>query len=376
LLYGHGGSYNHGAEAALKSTIRIIREKYDGAFIAVSSHFPEQDIEFGLDADEFFAPDPEAWHAEKLAVSISDKERLARDMYARAIDSITHDTVCISVGGDNFSYPNWHRLVVFQQAASRLKAKTILWGCSIQPSAITREMTEVLRTYSHIIARESITYKTLQSAGLSTEVHLVPDPAFMLAPEPVQMPCGFQERDIVGINISPLIMRREPVSGMIAENIQALIDHILIESDFNIILIPHVTTPADNDYSVLYDLEQAVPSQYKPRVWLAGDRFSAAERKYIISKCRLLVCARTHAAIAAYSSGVPALVLGYSDKSAGIAKDLNAGGFVINVSDIKDPKAVTDLFLRLDSNIGAQRRVITQNLPQYMARLKNYFSFI
>ena len=44
--------------------------------------------------------------------------------------------------------------------------------------------------------------------------------------------------------------------------------------------------------------------------------------KYIISQCRLFIGARTHATIAAYSTFVPTLVIGYSVKSRGIAADL------------------------------------------------------
>ena len=42
----------------------------------------------------------------------------------------------------------------------------------------------------------------------------------------------------------------------------------------------------------------------------------------MISKCRYFIGARTHAVIAAYSTGVPAIALGYSVKSKGIAEDL------------------------------------------------------
>ena len=45
----------------------------------------------------------------------------------------------------------------------------------------------------------------------------------------------------------------------------------------------------------------------------------------LIAQCELLVCCRTHASIAGYSTGVPTLVLGYSVKAEGIAADLGMG---------------------------------------------------
>jgi hypothetical protein len=57
LLYGHSGSYNHGSEAIAKTTIAVICEKYPDSEIILSSHFPEQDREFGVCADRIIAPD-------------------------------------------------------------------------------------------------------------------------------------------------------------------------------------------------------------------------------------------------------------------------------------------------------------------------------
>jgi polysaccharide pyruvyl transferase WcaK-like protein len=157
LLCGHGGAYNHGAEAIVKTTIALIREKYPDAHIALSSHFPEQDREFSIDADEFFASNAVAWAKEKSAPA-SKKAELAREMYADALGSITADTTLLSVGGDNYCYNNWHRLAVFQERAAQVGAKSILWSCSVEPSEITPEMVRVLNSHTHIISRESHTF--------------------------------------------------------------------------------------------------------------------------------------------------------------------------------------------------------------------------
>ena len=63
-------------------------------------------------------------------------------------------------------------------------------------------------------------------------------------------------------------------------------------------------------------------SRYKStgRVMLVQD-CNCEELKGYISRCRFFIGARTHATIAAYSSQVPTLVVGYSVKAKGIAKD-------------------------------------------------------
>ena len=60
---------------------------------------------------------------------------------------------------------------------------------------------------------------------------------------------------------------------------------------------------------------------HNERIALVEDH-KTPQLKYIISKCECFVGARTHATIAAYSTGVPTLVVGYSVKARGIAKDL------------------------------------------------------
>jgi polysaccharide pyruvyl transferase WcaK-like protein len=117
LLYGHGGSYNHGAEAIVKTTIQMIRDKYPNAHIGLSSHFPGQDKEFGLEADAIYGSDVAVWECEKKATGFNKQRELARVMYAQALSQINRDTVCISVGGDVFCYSNWHRLAEFQERA-------------------------------------------------------------------------------------------------------------------------------------------------------------------------------------------------------------------------------------------------------------------
>lgn len=73
---------------------------------------------------------------------------------------------------------------------------------------------------------------------------------------------------------------------------------------------------------------------------LIPSTLTAAQYKSIISRCDMFIGARTHATIAAYSTCVPTLVIGYSVKSKGIAKDIfgTDEGLVIPVSEITDVK--------------------------------------
>ena len=50
--------------------------------------------------------------------------------------------------------------------------------------------------------------------------------------------------------------------------------------------------------------------------------YNAMHMKYIISRCRFFIGARTHSTIAALSTGVPTLSIGYSMKARGINEDI------------------------------------------------------
>ena len=60
---------------------------------------------------------------------------------------------------------------------------------------------------------------------------------------------------------------------------------------------------------------------------------------------RFFIGARTHATIAAYSTLIPTMVLGYSVKSRGIAKDIfGEEKLVLNLKDISDSSKLIEKF--------------------------------
>ena len=72
----------------------------------------------------------------------------------------------------------------------------------------------------------------------------------------------------------------------------------------------------------------------------------AMRLKGIISQCRFFVGARTHSTIAAYSCCVPTLVVGYSVKAKGIARDLfgSETNYVLPVQAIENAETLPQFF--------------------------------
>ena len=105
------------------------------------------------------------------------------------------------------------------------------------------------------------------------------------------------------------------------------------------------------------------------RVVLLGD-YNCNQLKGFIARCRFFVGARTHATIAAYSSGVPTLVLGYSVKSKGIAKDLfgTYEKYVLPVQSLSDPYELTEHFKWIFEQETAIREHLANVLPEYVSK--------
>lgn len=370
LLYGHGGAYNHGAEAIVKCTADLIKSAYTNSRIVLSTHFKEQDLQFDMPVDEYCERDSEYVLLEKASVQKGIYDKL---IYKSTIDNITRDTVCLSIGGDNYCYDNWHKWKTIHEKAIESGTKSILWSCSIEPAMMTDAMIDTLKSHHMITARESITYNALKERGLSNVI-LCSDVAFLLKEKEVILPENFIEGNTVAINISPLVVRRQITNGIIIENIKTLIEHIIYNSDMNIALIPHVVMPMDNDYLLLQDIYKSVG--HKERICLIPDNLSAAEYKYIISKCRFGVLARTHATIAAYSSGIPTIAIGYSVKARGIALDLDLEDYVLPLESISDELILSDMFERLMGNETWLKKIIKSKISDCKEKAKRNLSAI
>ncbi len=350
LLYGHGGAYNHGAEAIIKTTLKNIKQIDPGAEIVLSTHFRKQDEEFNLKP---------AWFCERNEEYVKKQKEEHRRyddiVYKETVDSINKRTVALSVGGDNYCYQGWEKWKYIHDCVKKAGGKDILWSCSIDPKMISDEMLTVLKDHDLITAREEITYRALSEKGLKN-VRRCADVAFLLEPEECDIPTGFDIQNAVSVNVSPLIIRREKTPGTIMKRVYDAVDYILDKLNMNVVLVSHVVMPVDDDYTVSEEIfVHYAEKGYKDRFWLCDRTKSAAQYKYIISKCRFGIFARTHATIAAYSTGVPCIALGYSVKARGIAMDHGADEYVISVEDI-DKTSLSDVFKKMVDGEEAYRK--------------------
>lgn len=369
LLYPHGGSGNHGCEAIVRATVALT-----GADVLVASSAVEEDRRYALDNscdlfDDRTSLDraqPAYWKAFVRYHFFGEEDAFDKLVFRPVMDMAQDCDFALSIGGDNYCYGQNVFMLLINKEMRKKKIRSCLWGCSIDPASLRGALLEDLRGYEWIVARESLSFEALKRAGLS-KVRLLPDPAFCLKREEAILPEGFVEGNTVGINISPLILAYEKRPGIILENCKNLVHDILVRTDMSVALIPHVVQPGNDDREVLTRLYALFPGHH--RVVLAADQ-PAAQLKDLIARCRFMVGARTHACIAAYSSQVPTIALGYSMKAKGLAQDIMppSADCVLAVQALDRPKELSDLFFQMISCESELRSHLNALIPDYVGR--------
>ena len=161
-----------------------------------------------------------------------------------------------------------------------------------------------------------------------------------------------------------MIISYEKNKGMTLENYVNLMRYIIDNTNMNIALIPHVVWDDNDDripLQMLYDRFKETS-----RIVMIED-CNAEELKGYIARCRFMVVARTHASIAAYSTCVPTLVVGYSVKAKGIAKDIfgTYENYVISVQSLSNKEDLTKSFCWLKENEQKLKCHLTGFMPEY-----------
>lgn len=378
-MFFHNGSKNRGCEAIVRSGAAVIKGQNPGSVLDLASKSPETDAiiplidHIFLDGRKTITKFSADWFISALKLKLFKDETYAlRKIHSDIIDRIPKYDVFLSIGGDNYCYGEQPGVYEVDRSIKKAGKKLVLWGASIGDDDLSPLKIEDLKSFDLILARESLTFATLQKNGL-TNVKLVADGAFLMDKEELPLPAGWAEGNTIGLNFSPLVYKKNSAAKQAFSD---LIQHILDTTDMTIALTPHVTEASNNDFEILSEFYQ----QYKGtnRVLILPDNLNAIQYKGYIARMRFFVGARTHATIAAYSNAVPTMVLGYSVKSKGIAKDLfGEEKLVLSLKEISDSAMLKQKFNEMVAQESQIRQQLTEVLPrirQMSAKAGEYLS--
>ena len=369
-FYMHGGSENHGCEAIVRSTINMIKEN-----VTLYSRYPDMDYKYGVNniceiKNRTCKPMKRYsllwWKFQFKKRILKDSLCFVKYNYSQVIDDAKEGDLYFSIGGDNYCGELVPALKYVNQSINKKGAKTVLWGCSIDPKFIQeKENQEDLKRYTLIIAREKMTYNALVDAGLENIVRYYPDPAFTLEKEEWELPEEFNF-EVIGLNISPYVQKNGE-GNKVYENYREVIKYILKNTNAYIALIPHVIWKESDDRIYLDKLYEEFSDTH--RIVYIEDQ-NCMRLKYCISKCSMLITARTHASIAAYSTCVPTLVVGYSMKSKGIAEDIfgTTENYVVNAWDMQNENVLLQSFKWQYEHKEEIRKYLENIMPEYVEK--------
>lgn len=339
LLVGNGPYANRGCEAIVRGTVEILSQCWPEARYFLSSFgvddtnhdaINESDARITHRPHEYYwyhRFDSDWWQY-RVFHRYSKLWQYGASFRSQFQAALKSDII-LQIGGDNYSleygYPAQY--VELDRVLLSTGKPLVLWGASIgsaHNNETDRLLGEHLQKFDLILARETETYAFLQSLGLNDKLQLVADPAFLLRPEPIELSPELQSvlnSHPIGINFSTHAGTFSRISQDKWHQIASECITSIASLGVPILLVPHVTVPEGDDYKFLkIAMEHARCSTNN--VHLLPGTLTAAQYKYIISQLRVFIAARAHAVIAALSSSVPTILIGYSAKSEGINYDI------------------------------------------------------
>lgn len=381
---------NRGCEALVRSTTALMKESVGNIEVLVPTFNSSLDKMQWSDADSYGlrfvsahnVPSSLIWwnrfasRSEWVKACVNPRYKIPNEIEKDILES----DALIMTGGDVISLEYglaslfyWSLQVDF---AVRNKIPAILWAASVGPFSsdpvVERRMVEHLKRYSAITVRETASFEYLGKLGVPN-VKLVADPAFTLTMESFDADDLIfgNSSNILGFNLSPLVRgyrsSEESRQQLDRESID-FIKNVVSTTNFSVLLIPHVD-PLDgssiNSDSAYMKTLLAELGDFSDRVKLAPRTLNACQLKYLISKCRFFIGARTHATIAALSTGVPTISIAYSIKAKGINQDLfGHTDYVLETPKVSHQTLKSALQLLIDKE-GEIKSVLEARIPEF-----------
>jgi colanic acid/amylovoran biosynthesis protein len=229
---------------------------------------------------------------------------------------------------------------------------------------------------SAVIARGPISARYLQELMPDRKVYQLPDVAFALKPAPgdhvfkVLRTAGLEEHEeycVVGPSyVLESAMSRRQILNRYADLLAQAADQLSAMSGLRILLVPHERSHMGSAYDDLKVCEAVFQRMKLPqRVVLLKESLSAPLLKGIIAGAQVAIGSRFHFMVAALSSGVPSLAIGWSHKYAEMMHMLGQEKFSIG-HDALDVVSLSAAVDRLWGERKAIKNEISRQLPEIL----------
>ncbi len=304
-ISGSYGGMNLGDEAILEGILGQLRATLP-ADITIFSRNPEDTL---------------ARH--KVERAVSTRARTRREM----VPEIEQLDLFVLGGGGILYDGDAKEYLREVSVANELNVPVLLYAISAGPlttQAARRAVENALNASprSVITVRDRLGYRLLEDVGVTREIHLTADPAFLLDPEELSRDTlqaeGVEfDRHLVGFSV------REPgpaAPDIDPEEYYALLanaaDFVVERYDANVLFVPMEKTDVQHSHAVVAHMQNAERAEILKR------RYSPRQILDLMGQFEFAVGMRLHFLIFAALRGTPFAALPYASKVTGLLEDL------------------------------------------------------
>jgi polysaccharide pyruvyl transferase WcaK-like protein len=202
-----------------------------------------------------------------------------------------------------------------------------------------------LNRLGFILVRGEITKEHTKKLGINRPIYVHPDTSFVLEPAPIEKVNRIMKQEkldkkpLIGIVTSRQVERfieRQYDGDIKSQNrytttIAQIADHLIEKRNALIVFIPNEIAPQKGGYDDIYTAKKAYDRiENKSEVRLITTEYQAQELKGLIRECDLLITSRYHSTVAALSTCVPCLVIGWGFKYDQVMGIMGQKEFVCN----------------------------------------------
>ncbi|MCA9248238.1 MAG: polysaccharide pyruvyl transferase family protein [Planctomycetales bacterium] len=388
ILEGNGATANRGCQAIHLVTTSLLREAFnDCRFINAPAAVGDRSRNYPSDSNTVhLLPQTVVrwrprWFARKLRRKLLGQTPEPSYRFARHLDQA--DAV-LALGGDNYSldYGRPDRFFDVIKRTRQARKPFVIWGASVGSFASDPEFeafaVQQLQDVSLICVRESESIRYLASLGIEDNVVAVADPAFLLPPHESALSPTLEkslEGPVLGLNLSGLMGRYRKNGEAWVEEAADWVKQLLRTIDMPLLLVPHVVHPRDDDHHFLAEVQRRAAVTDERLLLLPRD-LDCRQIKGVIARLQAFIGARTHSTIAALSSCVPTLSIGYSLKSRGINLDIFGHTEHLAPIDQLDANSLATAAEGLLRNQSQIRRHLEATMPAYSNRARDSVQFL
>lgn len=404
-LMGVTGLRNRGVEALVDTIIEQLQARWPGQKITVLSGDPGYDramlpptVNVVSDGARYFGLRKELRVPLGAALQARALMRGQAGATLQAQEAIREADIVVMSGGDilgsEYGTGFLRQQVATIAFAQALGKPTVFLAHSVGPFASQEDADlarPVLSRGSLITIRESFSRNYLiDKLGLPADrVALTADVAFLLEPsEPRRIDAilgllGLPPGEYVTMAASEGITSFSSMRDGEAHDRAwlAAIRTVLDTTSHSVLLIPHVQDhrPENDDGRIAFRLMEKL--DFHPRVRAAIGPYTAQDYKGLIARSRYLIGERMHACIAALSSGVPTITIGYSVKAQGIMAEMFGAQaerlrLLTPVTNFITPGVVEELIATLEGNMGTVRATLAKTAPLMKERARSNFDLM